>query len=420
MNRRQKAARERALSTEGGNTDIRGFGRTPINDVWADTMVRDDIIKTAEDTVNIDDFETGRKGAAEYRDAKEKAGQDAISEFDAEQSATVKAEADAKAEAVAPDDSGNMGGYDDQPINHAPTNAAVKGALSGGANDGDREGTAKGFLDKMAGMYGDNPAIWDGIITAAANYIATGNPYKSIAKGMMTGLASKKAAGASKAAINLWTAKENYKAMLKAGANTAKLKKAEGLAEVAYSKDLTARLEGGFESKKEMSKFFPAGLRGQVSGALQFMKDNFQVKVTGDSLAVDTAFGVGIENYKNYLARNPKMRGKAKVQTFLEEQAIVLRGKDGGIPPELFTINRGDNVGQTDPESAKRAFTTIKNAAKKFGGDRDKAWGAIKDAYLKWQKTDPGAYETMAETARDGGTPPFIWFINHEANLIEK
>ena len=348
-------------------------------------------------------------------------------EAQAEVQAKAQAEIDAldEAEANAPDDSGDMGGYDN-PETQAQLDQAnkdIQDKLAAGEDP-------KSMIDDISKWYGDNPVLAKALIGAVANYVATGNVYSALGAGLEGGAGALDSIAAGKAetakeakALKTWFLKDNYnhaqalqlqdrKINSTTASDAVKAEAEKTKAELTYSKDLTSRLEGNFD-KETLRRFFPAGMRGEVSGGLKFVRDSLGVDVSNPDLATDEAMGIGMKRYMDHLERNPEQKGKAKFKTFFADAVIQRRAVDRGVDAGLFI----DANGKSNPESAMKAYKTIQAKARKFDGNTEETWRALQTAFLEFKATDN--YDTMVGLAEKKDVPPFIYFINHEVNLVE-
>ena len=455
--RRAMAAQERALSTEGGNTDISGFGRTPINDVWADTMVRNDIIETAEDTVNIDDFETGRKGAAEFRDAKEKAGQDAISEFDAEQSATDEAFAAIDAEnaanniyegdailedtaakhlesieqdfdAVEPGEPGTEDdGGDGTLIKHPDDTSNIQKKLEGGDDP-------KGIMADISKWYGDNPILARALMGAVVSYVKTGNIYSALGAGVEGGVGALDSIAAGKAeaakeqrAEAKWNRQEDAKqkdrlelAGYKASIKTGKVPTARetSSANRAYAKSVSDEFSAMVPGEQK-NLYRTAFNSGNVAKAMSQIKARYGIDMLEATPEQDAAFKQAATDLLEANARtvargrkNPKL--DTNLFKYMENNIIRSTALDGGVPVGSFdTIDTGD----INNEQMKKAFKKVQQARSLKDQSDTELWNI---AYSNYNALPDSDKSDLAKAGAKNNMSAFLYFVNVEATFVAK
>ena len=258
----------------------------------------------------------------------------------------------------------------------------------------------------------------------------TGNIYSALGAGLEGGVGALDSIAAGKAEtakeakeLKTWLMKDNHdhaQALQlqdrKINSDTAsaavKAKAVNEKAELTYSKNLTKRLTQDWDAAT-VAKFFPAGLQGEVSTALRFVRDEFGEDVGSPSLELDGAMGVGIARYRKTLEDQPQLKGKIKLKTYFQDAAIQQRGKENGVDVGLFV----DKDGESNPEMTIKAYNKIKTKIKANNGDKEETWRAVQTAFNHYKANDP-SYPTMLSNAEDKGVPPFIYFINHEVNLV--
>ena len=414
----QAQAQEQIIAQQGDQAAQAAFeANSGLGNTAITNQVAADEARVAAEQSGISDFEV----------ANDPTLAQAQVEAQVEVQAKAQAAIDAldEAEANAPDDSGDMGGYDEAQT-QAQLDQAIKDTqdrLAAGVDP-------KSMIDKISEWYGDNPVLAKALIGAVGNYVSTGNMYSALGAGLEGGvgaldsIAAVEAANAKEEkALKTWLWKDNHnhaqalqlqdRKINSATASAAVKAKAESKkAELTYSKNLTARLTQDWDAAT-VAKFFPAGLQGEVSDALRFVRDNFGEDVGSPSLQLDGAMGVGIRRYRKTLEDNKQLKGKIKLQTYFQDAAIQRRGEENGVDVGLFI---GKN-GESNPEATIKAYNKIKTKIKASNGDKEKTWRAAQTAFNHYKANDP-SYPTMLSNAEDKGVPPFIYFINHEVNLV--
>ena len=419
----QQEAQDKMIEDAGAKAAAEAFDANQAlgnQSVISNTVAADEARAAAEQSV-ISDFEVANDPTLAQAQVEAQA------EVQAEVQAKAQAAIDAldEAEANAPDDSGDMGGYDE-----AQTQAQLDQAIKDTQDRLAAGDDPKSMIDKISKWYGDNPVLAKALIGAVASYVKTGNIYSALGAGLEGGVGALDSIAAGKAeaakeakALKTWFLKDNYnhaqalqlqdRKINSATASAAVKAEAEKTkAELTYSKDLTSRLEDKFD-KETLRKFFPVNLRGQVSGGLKFVRDSLGVDVSNPSLATDTSMHAGMKRYMDHLERNPEQKGKAKFKSFFAEAVIQRRAVDRGIDAGLFI---GANS-KSNPEAAMKAYKTIQAKSRKFDGNTEETWIRLQTAFLEFKATDN--YDTMVGLAEKKDIPPFIYFINHEVNLVE-
>ena len=462
LNRRQKAARERALSTEGGNTDISGFGRTPMTEHRKEQIIRDDIVDAAVAGIDRDQFDTGRGGTADFKDAKEQAGQEALSEFDKDLLEAEKALTDdpvsdvplAEIDVSKPEfglgpneeqkafnkkhglldemdpkkgeetkDIIDQGGSTAQAI----INAAKSGIDSGSFNMGD-------YAEKAMSWYKSNPILANALISAAANYIQTGNAYSAIGAGFAGGKSALDAGIKSGAALAKeqraeakWNRQEDAKqkdrlelAGYKAAIKTGKVPTARetSKANEAYAKGVSDEFSAMVPGEQK-NLYRTAFNSGNVAKTMSAIKKRYGIDMLEATPEQHAAFKQAavdlLEANTRTIARggkNPKL--DTNMFKYYENNVIRSTAIDKGIPVGSFdTIDTGD----INKEQMKKAFMKIQQArGLKDQSDTD-LW---KIAYSNYNALSDSDKSDLAKAGAKNNMSPFLYFVNVEATFVAK
>ena len=325
-----------------------------------------------------------------------------------------------EAEANAPDDSGDMGGYDEAQT-QAQLDQAIKDTqdrLAAGVDP-------KSMIDKISEWYGDNPVLAKALIGAVGNYVSTGNMYSALGAGLEGGvgaldsIAAGKAEAATEVAKNAeWDRRQN--------ANFARdLSK---LKITASNKAVLAGIKADKDVKEGWGKFTTAtaarlgkhwtpeerrdyGIPDQTNAVQQAAID-FQ---SNYGLANDwyldnrasTNFEAGLAEWNEHnrsMVDGGNRSGVVKSPiSFIESRWTI---DNSNLPSELFLGSK--------PEDVSNAGYKVMNIAKGKGNtitDKD-VWKDMHEQFVEQYVVNGRVADDIQERAEDAGMTPFMYWLN--------
>ena len=293
---------------------------------------------------------------------------------------------------------------------------------------------SEGILDGLMQWASDNPAMSQAVLSAVANYVATGNPYEAAGMGVKGYMAGTQNVAKNKAAIakeqreeakwqNREAIKQRDKLVLagyKASIKTGKVPTARETSQAnrAYAKSVSDEFSAMVPGEQK-NLYRTAFNSSNVAKTMSAIKKRYGIDMLEATPEQDAAFKQAAVDLLEANARTIARGGKnPKLDTnmfkYYENNVIRSTAIDKGIPVGSFdTIDTGD----INKEQMKKAYMKIQQArGLKDQSDTD-LW---KIAYSNYNALSDSDKSDLAKAGAKNNMSPFLYFVNVEATFVAK